>query len=118
MIVKLILAALTCCLYQQIQAYNPGTPGAAWSEEEMLAVRHKLQMIMMAPKAALAKVPEGPVSFLNGDKYSGETIYHRMDEVVDDGVHLQDAVLPNLSKLVRLAFHDCIVDSETGGCNG
>ena len=31
---------------------------------------------------------------------------------------MDDAVLPDIAKVIRLAFHDCIKDDETGGCNG
>lgn len=109
---------LIVCLHQGLGDYVPGTPGAAWTEEEMLAVKHRLHVIMADPKAALEQVPKGPVSFKDGKKFSGSEIYHRMDKVVDQGVHLHDAVLPNLPKIIRLAFHDCVVDSENGGCNG
>ena len=42
----------------------------------------------------------------------------RAEGGIDQGNHLHDAVIPDLSKIVRLAFHNCIGDSETGGCNG
>ena len=106
------------CIHQVLGEYVPGTPGAAWTEEEMLAVKHRLHLIMIDPLAALKQVPKGPVSFKDGKQFSGAEIYHQMDEVWDQGVHLHDSVLPNLPKLIRLAFHDCVVDSENGGCNG
>lgn len=98
--------------------YVPGTPGAAWSVEEMLAVKHLLHQVMANPRKALRSVPAGPNSYLNGQMFTGAQILNRFDHVIDEGVHLHDAVLPNLPKLIRLAFHDCMPDSETGGCNG
>ena len=74
--------------------------------------------MMSNPREALRLVPKGPNSFLNGRNFTGKQILHRFDKVVDEGVHLHDAVLPDLPKIVRLAFHDCLQDSETGGCNG
>ena len=74
--------------------------------------------MMSNPREALRLVPKGPNSFLNGRNFTGKQILHRFDKVVDEGVHLHDAVLTDLPKIVRLAFHDCLQDSETGGCNG
>ena len=35
---------------------------------------------------------------------------------IDEGVHLHDAVLPDVAKVVRLAFHDCIGENGCDGC--
>ena len=116
---RINLTLFIFCIINQGRAdYVPGTPGAAWTEEEMLAVKHRLHLVMIDPVAALKQVPKGPSTFLDGRYFTGSQILHRMDNVVDQGLHLQDAVLPNLPKLIRLAFHDCVVDSENGGCNG
>jgi len=74
--------------------------------------------MMDNPREALNMIPKGPNSYLNGRMFNGKQIYNRFDNVIDEGIHLQDAVLPDLPKIVRLAFHDCLPDSETGGCNG
>ena len=105
-------------LGSQGAAYVPGTPGAEWTEQEMLAVKHLLHQVMMNPRKALELVPRGPISALNGRNFTGKRILNRYDHKIDEGVHLQDAALPDLPKIIRLAFHDCLPDSETGGCNG
>ena len=97
--------------------YVPGTPGAAWSVEEMLAVKNLLHQVMEDPTKWLQMVPEGPVSAL-GDQFTGAQILERYDVEIGSSPNLGDAVLPNLAKIIRLAFHDCLPDTETGGCNG
>merc|ERR1712012_972687 len=77
-----------------------------------------LHQVMMNPRKALELVPKGPISALNGRNFTGKKILNRYDHKIDEGVHLQDAALPDLPKIIRLAFHDCLPDSETGGCNG
>ena len=38
---------------------------------------------------------------------------------IDEGVgKLGEAVLPDIAKMVRLAFHDCLKDENGNGCNG
>ena len=96
--------------------YQAGTPGAEWSIEEMLSVKHLLYQMMANPRKALSSVQKGPVSSLDGQEYTGEEIMQRYKDQGDSA--LTDAVLPDVAKIVRLAFHDCLPDSETGGCNG
>ena len=110
--------------------YIPGTPGASWTPKELFAVKGHLTWIMRNNERALKKVPAGPVSFLEGKvnnwkTITGKDVYKRYSGDVDatlSGIRenngLEDAVLPNLAKLVRLSFHDCLKDTETGGCNG
>ena len=110
--------------------YVPGTPGAPWTTKELLAIKGQLTWIMRKNKDALFKVQGGPVSFLEGKHVRWQTItgkdiykrYSREAEATISGIKennkLEDVVLPNIGKLVRLAFHDCLKDSETGGCNG
>merc|ERR1719474_1209750 len=100
------------------EKYVPGTPGAPWSLEEIIAVKGHLTWIMKDSRNALSRVPAGPVSALKGAMMTGADILERFDNVIDEGNHLHDAVLPEIAKMVRLSFHDCIKDSETGGCNG
>ena len=99
--------------------YVPGTPGAEWSVAEMLAVKNLLHQVMEDPTKWLQQVPEGPVSALGDQLFTGAQIFERYDvEIETKGPNLEDALLPNLAKIIRLAFHDCLPDSETGGCNG
>ena len=98
--------------------YVPGQPGAPWTNEELYAVRGHLHWILRNTRKALERVPAGPVSALNGQMFTGEQILTRYGEVIDEGVHLHDAVLPDIAKIIRLTFHDCLRDAETGGCNG
>ena len=96
--------------------YQPGTPGAAWSIEEMLAVKHMLYRMIQNPRQALKYVQAGPVSGLGGQQFTGEQIMQRYASFGDSAI--RDAVLPDIAKIVRLAFHDCLPDTENGGCNG
>ena len=107
--------------------YVPGTPGSSWTLPELKAVRGQLTAIFRNPTSALFKVPGGPVSFLEGkvpnwQSITGRQIYERYANEIPSGIQefssLQDQVLPNVAKFVRLTFHDCIKDTETGGCNG
>ena len=112
------------------QPYVPGTPGSSWTIQELIAVRGQLTAIFANPKGALFKVPGGPVSFLEGKVSNWQSItgrqiferYRREEDENPSGIRqfsqLEDQVLPNVAKFVRLTFHDCIKDTETGGCNG
>merc|ERR1719210_2086290 len=78
-------------------AYTPGSPGAAWSRAEVLAVKAKLRMSFSKAWAmpgwantALGTTDPGD----NGGGYSA-------------------------AKVLRLIFHDCLKYSDgTGGCDG
>ena len=82
----------------------------------MLSTR--LQLIMQDPEGALKQVPGGAVSGLNGTILTGEEIFERWDNEIPESSNLRDGVLPDPANIIRLTFHDCLVDSETGGCNG
>ena len=123
---------------QSFGMYQPGTPGAKWTEAEILAVKNRcvetlivvsksfvndavftrLQIIMQDPEGALKQVPGGAVSGLNGTILTGEEIFERWDNEIPESSNLRDGVLPDPANIIRLTFHDCLVDSETGGCNG
>ena len=101
--------------------YVPGNPGAPWREDELLAVKARLQWIFRNPKKALEQVPSTFVSFHKNDEnawFTGKEIYERFDKTIEQGgikdsFHLVDAALPNIAKVIRLAFHDCVKDEET-----
>ena len=119
-------------LFCSCKPYVPGDPGAKWTRRDVIAVRMHLQWIIKNSKQALFKVGEGPVSALEGkvenwQNVNGNQIFQRYFRRVREtppGIREQggpspsDSLLPNIGKLVRLSFHDCIKDSETGGCNG
>ena len=46
--------------------YVPGTPGANWNKNELIAIRGQLTAILRSPTRALLKVPGGPVAFAFG----------------------------------------------------
>ena len=110
--------------------YMPGQPGATWTRQEFVAVRGHLRWIMKNSRKALFKVDGGPIDALKGkvdnwQNLTGQDIFSRYSRMIDDdppGIRengrTQEALLPNIGKMVRLAFHDCLKDSETGGCNG
>merc|ERR1719219_1466502 len=80
----------------QSQEYVPGTPGAQWSREEVLAVKSKLYYIFgkWGGAEALKQI------------YNGTNPSTWMD-------------VPNGAKMLRLGFHDCLKYNDgTGGCDG
>ena len=111
-----VLLGITNIARAENEEYVPGNPGAEWSIEEMLAVKHVLHQILRDPETALEDVPEGPHGSLD-QTFTGKEIYDRYNIELGDQ-DLQTALLPDVPKLVRLAFHDCVPDDETGGCNG
>ena len=54
--------------------YVPGTPGAQWNLDEIIAVKGHLTWIMRNTRKALSLVPAGPVSALNGAMMTGADI--------------------------------------------
>ena len=111
-----LLFALLSLGHYSLGVYQPGTAGAEWSIKEMLAVKHLLHKMMTDPEEELKKVQAGPVSGIGGQEYAGEEILQRYTSLGDTS--LTDALMPDIAKIVRLAFHDCLPDEETGGCNG
>ena len=80
-----------------LSAYVPGTPGAAWTKDEVVAIKAKLWLSFARPwgltkqaNTALGTTDPGD----NGGDY-------------------------NAAKVLRLTFHDCLkYDDGTGGCDG
>ena len=111
------------------QQYIPGQPGASWTRQEFIATRGHLRWITRNSQKALLKVGGGPIESLEGkidnwQNVTGQDIFSRYSRMVDanppgikENGRTQEALLPNIGKMIRLAFHDCIKDSETGGCN-
>ena len=114
-LIFLFFAFLSHC-HSSIGVYQPGTAGAEWSIEEMLAVKHLLHRMMTTPRDALKMVQAGPVSGIGGQEYTGAQIMQRYYAMKESAIN--DAILPDIANMVRLAFHDCLPDEETGGCNG
>jgi len=80
----------------QSQEYVPGTPGATWSHQEVLAVKSKLYSIFgkWGANVAMRQI------------YDGNDPTTWMDE-------------PNAAKMLRLGFHDCLKYKDgSGGCDG
>ena len=74
--------------------YVPGTPGAPWSKEEVLAVKAKIRRTFAmggfeAIRDALLALGEPSDAIYNSTVYWGGTY-------------------PSAPKLLRLAFHDCV----------
>ena len=84
-------------------SYVPGTPGANWTTEELTQTKEKLLWVMKNPKSALQCTSGG----LHAAYYYQ---YYYQD---------LDSILPTAAKIVRLGFHDCLPEKDTGaGCNG
>ena len=76
--------------------YVPGTPGAAWSKQEVLTVKSKLYSV-----------------FANG----GWEALNQLYEGKPHNATWMD--VPTVGKVLRLGFHDCIKYQDgTGGCDG
>ena len=128
--IRIILTVYFLIILCSCAPYLPGEPGAKWTRQDVIAIRGHLRWIMKNSRKALFKVGGGPVSALEGkvanwQNITGEEIFNRYFRMIDEnppGIRengrTHESLLPNLGKLVRLSFHDCIKDSETGGCNG
>jgi len=111
-------------------SYVPGTPGGAWTEEEVLIVKEKVRYMVNYKNAKtlyhanenfppIVDVVYGDTfkTFLNASDTSMN--YYRNHSFMRSDNHLA----PTTRKLIQLAFHDCLknVDSEGnhfGGCDG
>ena len=67
------------------QKYMPGTPGAPWSQDEILIVKSKLYSIMNS----------------NGG-------YNAVKQIYGEGGHASWVDVPSAEKFLRLGFHDCL----------
>jgi len=89
---------VTCSAYSQ--PYQPGNPGAPWDNYMKDRTKAQILWIMDNPEFAL-HLTEGGREAL--ERYGDS----------------RQAILPSLAKIVRLTFHDCLKEEETGmGCNG
>jgi len=88
--------------------YVPGTPGAPWSQQEILDVKAKMRMIFKNPWGPMQKALEilgYPPETYNTDRNSG-------------GIYGSYRI-PTAPKFLRLSFHDCVkYEDGTGGCDG
>jgi len=103
----LLLLLLLPILQTASTAYVPGTPGAAWSDEELRIARGKIRWIVDNPTKALKLAPGGADIL---QKY--QSLVHSNNQVKTE------SIAPNAAKLVRLTFHDCIKEVNGAGCNG
>ena len=77
--------------------YVPGTPGAAWTQDEVIAVKAKLWMSFAKSWAMPREANTAMGTTDPGDNGGGY----------------------NAAKVVRLAFHDCLKYTDgSGGCDG
>jgi len=82
--------------------YIPGTPGAPWTEAEVLAVKAKLWRIFSLNQARGA--------------YEELSLPTESQQVMD---HLNDYLFRPAPKMLRLGFHGCMRYKDgSGGCNG
>ena len=74
--------------------YVPGTPGAPWSEEEILTVKGKLQSIFRRGggfDALRSLRPDGTPGPWESGNFNGRW-----------------SLIPDAPKMLRLGFHDCL----------
>ena len=92
----LLLAGPACTVY------TPGTPGAAWSQDELLAVKAKLRKVL--------QLGGGPAI---------RAAHKALGLPASASQHLHWGNLPNAAKMLRLSFHDCLLYTDgSGGCDG
>ena len=89
--------ALLLTLVSVQGVYVPGTPGAPWSQDEVIAVKAKLRMSFAKYWAMPSQANTALGTTDPGDNGGGY----------------------NAAKVVRLAFHDCVKYTDgSGGCDG
>ena len=89
--------------------YVPGQPGAAWSTDEIFAIKAKLWR-MFTFKGGREMVQELYPNF----SFPNNFVYAKCR--TDGGVQCD---MPDAAKVLRLAFHDCIPYlNGSGGCDG
>merc|ERR1712117_910192 len=93
-----LLLSLTLC-HSALAEYQPGTPGGAWSQEELLIVRAKLWELYY--NSNWLQKQKGNFGKFGLPTASGKDLEHFT------------------AKVLRLSFHDCIRYSDgEGGCDG
>ena len=81
--------------------YVPGTPGAPWTQDEVLVVKAKLFAIFHR----------------DGGCFALDQMYDGINYNCKD--YMKKIEAPNAAKMLRLGFHDCLKYSDgTGGCDG
>ena len=124
------LLLLTILLFKtSFGVYQPGTPGAPWTEKQALVIRAKLLAVWSNPWPYILDVDPGTSSATN-TKYIYDpnltTVnpdYSKCEDNTkcDNRWQWRIALLTfREPKAVRLAFHDCVgyKDDPKGGCDG
>ena len=84
-----------------------GTPGGRWTDEELINTKAKLRWTMIKPYDALKSIP------------GGSEVHDKYLSLEHVGSHMKlDAIAPNMAKIIRLTFHDCVKETSGAGCNG
>eukprot|EP00756_Hemistasia_phaeocysticola_P021489 Hpha_TRINITY_DN15778_c1_g3::TRINITY_DN15778_c1_g3_i1::g.40632::m.40632 len=97
----LVLLLFALCLYADGAKYVPGTPGAEWTEEEMLIMKAKLWRLFDTSQS-------GHIT------WEWKYMHHAKDP--DPKPSLTSRPVP---LTLRMSFHDCLKYTDnTGGCDG
>ena len=90
-------------MYYVIAEYQPGTPGAEWTDEEVGIVRQKVLKFLSHEKDEIQEMFQG---MTNTGKYEAFSVFGLNRPITE-------------MALFRLAFHDCLTYKDgTGGCDG
>ena len=93
--------------------YEPGSPGAAWNDEEVAAIREKVLVLIDVNQQS---------EHLTLPPWEDQTQIPCFDEEYDANPDCGDLAgqrRPTEGKLMRLSFHDCFKYKDgTGGCDG
>jgi len=94
--------------------YVPGTPGGSWTTEELGMVKAKINWVIDNPEDAmmsLTKDSKRETRRLQNKIRGTMSFFRKKDNL--------DSIIPTAAKFVRLTFHDCLKETDTGaGCNG
>jgi len=104
-----ILFPLFFCI--SLAVYEPGQPGDAWSPAEIDVVREKI-VEMIEPLNWYKKNRRH-----NNTRYTGQFIAEGTFNFKEEIISYER--VPKTSRLIQLAFHDCLRYTDgTGGCDG
>ena len=103
---------LVLSLHQvQGSEYQPGHPGGAWNNEEADIVREKI-IEMIEPRNWFNNVRPW-----NNTRYRGQFLTEGTFNFREEIISYER--VPKTSRLIQLAFHDCLRYTDgTGGCDG
>ena len=116
MFLLLISTSLLGC---GLTAYVPGTPGSAWSREEILAVKAKIRRTFKLGGGMAREARKGILKSQKRQYYFLHDSSISLVLGIPVRVPGENGGGYNAPKVLRLAFHDCLkYEDGSGGCDG